>query len=95
MLLRDELLMRLRRPLLVLSVAGVTAVGLVPALASTPADSGVLTPSPGPGVVSASWSGTIAGANANSDCSVAVNGAVNDHHSFTLAVPSVSTARTT
>jgi len=80
--------MRLRRPLLVLSVAGVTAVGLVPALASTPADSGVLTPSPGPGVVSASWSGTIAGANANSDCSQAVNGAVNDHHSFTLAVPS-------
>ncbi len=39
--------MRLRRPLLVLSTAAVTAVGLVPALASTPAHSGVLTPSVG------------------------------------------------
>jgi len=80
--------MRLRRPLLVLSTVAVTAIGLVPALASTPAGSGVLTPSPGPGVVSASWSGTITGANANSDCSQSTSDSLNDHHTFTLSVPS-------
>jgi len=79
--------MRLRRTTLALSIAAVTTVGLLPAFASTPADSGTLTPSPTPGVVTAGWTGTIAGANPNSDCSQTPAGATNDHHTFTLAVP--------
>jgi len=79
--------MRLRRTTFALSIAAVTTVGLLPAFASSPADSGTLTPSSSPGVVSAGWTGTIAGANPNSDCSTSPATATNDHHTFTLAVP--------
>jgi len=60
---------------------------MLPAFASTPADSGTLAPSSTPGVVSSGWTGTIAGANPNSDCSQTPAGATNDHHTFTLSVP--------
>lgn len=60
----------------------------VPAAASTPADSGTLTPSATPGVVTQSWTGNIAGANPNSDCAQAPVGATNDPHTFKLSVPS-------
>jgi hypothetical protein len=60
--------MHLRRTTLALSIAAVTTVGLLPAFASSPSDSGTLTPSSNPGAVTASWTGTITGANANSDC---------------------------
>ena len=79
--------MRLHRPTLVLAIAATAAFGALPALASTPADSGTLTPSSTPGVVTAGWSGTIAGVNANSDCSQAVDDSLNDHHTFTLTIP--------
>jgi len=80
--------MRLRRTTLVLSTVAVTAIGLLPALASTPADSGTLVPASSPGVVTSDWSGTIAGANPNSDCSKSASDSLNDHHKFTLSVPS-------
>jgi len=79
--------MHLRRTTLALSIAAVTTVGLLPAFASSPSDSGTLTPSSGPGVVTKSWTGTIVGANANSDCSQSASDAANDHHTFTLSVP--------
>ena len=80
--------MRLRRTTLVLSTVAVTSIGLLPALASTPADSGTLVPASSPGVVTSDWSGTIAGANPNSDCSKSASDSLNDHHTFTLSVPS-------
>jgi len=62
-------------------------MGVLPAFASTPADSGTLTLSSKPGVVTAGWTGSIAGANPNSDCSQTPAGATNDHHTFKLSVP--------
>ncbi len=60
----------------------------VPAVfASTPADSGVLVPSPTPGVVTASWSGSVGGANADGDCTQSLDDSLNDHHPFSIAVP--------
>lgn len=79
--------MRLRRCIIGLSIIALGGVGALPAFASTPADSGTLTPSPTPGVVSSGWTGSIAGANANSDCSQSASDSLNDHHTFTLSVP--------
>lgn len=86
--------MRVRRSTsrFLLSFAGVAALGVatagvLPALASSPSGSGTLTPSTRPGVVTAGWSGTVMGANPNSDCSLGASDTLNDHHSFTLSVP--------
>jgi len=80
--------MRLSRLVFALSIAATAAaVGVAPALASSPSDSGTLTPASSPGVVTAGWSGTITGANANSDCSQSASDSLNDHHTFTLSVP--------
>ena len=79
--------MHLRRTTLALSIAAVTTVGLLPAFASSPSDSGTLTPSSNPGAVTASWTGTITGANANSDCTQGASDSLNDHHTFNLSVP--------
>ena len=81
--------MRLRRSAVVLSTVALAgmSMGALPAAASSPPDSGTLTPASSPGVVTSGWTGMISGANPNSDCSQSVSGAVNDHHTFTLAVP--------
>ena len=60
----------------------------VPALASSPGDSGDLMPS-GNGPVSAGWSGTLGGTAVVSDrCTSPDPGMATDHHTFTLSVPS-------
>jgi len=71
----------------VLTAAATLAAAAAPAAASNPADSGTLTPSSTDGTVTAAWTGAIAGANAFSDCSQSLDDSLNDHHTFTLAVP--------
>ncbi len=71
------------------SVAFTGAALVTPATASTPADSGTLVPAES-GAVTKTWSGTVApGANADSDCNAnsGRQDALNDHHRFSLTVP--------
>lgn len=82
--------MRRRAALLAPAVTfGLVAALAVPAMASTPADSGTISPPASGQSASYSWTGTLpGGANPNSDCSQSVSDSLNDHHTVTFAIPS-------
>ena len=68
---------------------GLAAIVAVPAIASTPADSGTVSPPASGQSATYSWTGTLpGGANPNSDCSQSVSDSLNDHHTVTFAIPS-------
>ncbi|MCA1710422.1 MAG: glycoside hydrolase [Actinobacteria bacterium] len=79
--------MRKLVPALAVTLVALGALAVAPATASTPADSGTVTPSSTSGVVTKTWTGQVAGANADSDCQASLDESLNDHHTFKLAVP--------
>jgi hypothetical protein len=83
--------MRFRRNrVAVAALLGALALGSVggAAVASTPADSGTLSPPPSGQSVTVQWTGTLpGGANADSACT-GQNPLAEDHHTVTLSVPS-------
>ncbi len=74
------------RPLLL--AVGLLCVSALPALASTPADSGTLTAPTTAGSVTKTWTGTAAGANpVGGNCAGAPTTTGQDGHTFSVAIP--------
>jgi hypothetical protein len=78
-----------RRTLLAAGATLCLAAAAGTAWASTPSDSGTLSPPASGQSSTSSWTGVVpGGANADSDCSKSATDALNDHHTVTLSLPS-------
>lgn len=82
------MLMNKRTAVAIAAALVLAGTAATPTFASTPSNSGKVTPPPSGQTATYSWTGIIPGAaNANSDCNRSASDLLNDHHRVTLSVP--------